>query len=245
MDDAAPVCPLLPRKPTASCPRVDSGSGRRPIVPITWTRMAIERRKSARIRTSSPCRIVASRGTSDGVVLDMSEGGLSVRTSLKVDQGEPIQVHISKSRGELTVDALVWHLRRRKVKSTGKPCFLLGLMLTAAPSEYLELLPKSRDEVAGRARSASRANAVSAPEPEVADGDDEGEQARDRDEPDVEAPGLQAFRIQIKHRSGPRTRVLSLSAESEAEAREMAASKMLDDWELIGISAVRCWTAGS
>jgi len=77
------------------------------------------------------------------MVVDISEGGLSVHTQLEVDQGEPLLVRIEVPRqDDLDLETIVWHIRRGRRRDTGEPSNLLGLMLSNAPAAYFELLSK-------------------------------------------------------------------------------------------------------
>jgi hypothetical protein len=77
------------------------------------------------------------------MVLDISEGGLSVHTQLDVEQGEPLLVRIEVPRGDdLDLETIVWHIRRGRRRDNGEPSNLLGLMVSDAPAAYLKLLSK-------------------------------------------------------------------------------------------------------
>ena len=175
----------------------------------------MERRKSPRVKCRFPCEILASRCQASGTVLDLSEGGLSVRATLEVEQGASLLIRFQAPGGEpIEVEALVWHSRRVRDRTTGEDACVLGLMVSRASEEY------------SRIASSSRARR---PEPaSPSDGADPGELV------DGELIG---FRIRAKERSSPRTRILTLSAKSEEEARALAASHLEDGWEVLEIAA--------
>jgi len=160
----------------------------------------MERRRSPRVQCQLPCEIQRGRDRAEGTVLDMSEGGLCVRTPLSAQQGEPVRVRIEGLASPLEVEALVWHARLVRRRDTREPCRVLGLMLSKAPEPWFELIPRA--PLQG--------------EPPAA-----GE--------------LRAFRIRVKHCQGPRTRILSLSAESEDEARSLAADELKGEWDVLEV----------
>ena len=50
-------------------------------------------------------------------------------------------------------------------------------------------------------------------------------------------PELPAYRIRVKQLAAPRTRVLSLNAESEDEARALATADLKGEWEILEVWA--------
>jgi len=177
----------------------------------------MEQRKSARIPCRFPCEIVGAHAKASGVVLDVSEGGLSVQTEVAFETGDSLQLRLQPPGcAEIGVEGMVWHARRVRQRQSGEVRSVLGLMLSEAPDEYGKLVSKAppRED---RADSDSRA----------------GARRRTHESPTE----LRAFHIRLKHRSGPRTRVLSLSAQSETEARTLALRELADEWELLEIRA--------
>jgi hypothetical protein len=173
----------------------------------------VERRKNSRIRCRFPCEILGPRSRASGTVLDLSEGGLSVRAALEADQGESLRVRFQAPGGEaIEVETLLWHARRVRNRETGEDTRVLGLMVSNACEAYSRVVPRSQ-----------------APPPEPASPSVAGE-------PDeVGKDELAGFRIRVKQRAGPRTRILALSAQSDEEARALAATHLGDDWEVLEI----------
>ena len=175
----------------------------------------MEQRKSPRIPCQFPCEIVGAHAKASGVVIDLSEGGLSVQTEVAFETGDSLQLRLQPpKRGEIGVEGVVWHARRIRQRRSGDVRSVLGLMLSDAPDEYSKLVSKA------------------APREDRADSDSRAGAPRRTHEP---PPELRAFHIRVKHRSGPRTRVLSLSAQSETEARTLALRDLTDEWELLEI----------
>ena len=175
----------------------------------------MERRKTPRFLCRYPCEISSSQGSSDGVVLDVSEAGLSIQTQCKVYPEGSLCIRIKlPGNTVMEVEARVWHSRRARKRGTDETYWMLGLILLKTPDAYIDLLP-------------------------IEDAKDEDEaKEEESDAADQEPAQLRPYRIRVKHRSGPRTRVLSLSAKSEDEARSLATADLMDDWELLEVFAV-------
>lgn len=176
---------------------------------------AVERRKNPRTPCRIPCEILGPESRVSGTVLDLSEGGLSVCAALEADQGESLMVRFQGPGGEaIEVQTLLWHARRVRDWESGKDTRVMGLMVSAACEAYYRLVPHSQPPPP----EPSRQSAPSALD-EV--GDDE----------------LVGFRIRVKQCSSPRTRILTLSAESDEEARALASTHLGNDWEVLEILA--------
>ena len=175
----------------------------------------MERRKSERAQCRLGCQLVRPHEQGPGIVLDISEGELSVQTQLEVEQGTALAVRIQlPNEGWLELETLVWHVRKGRHRETNELRIVLGLMLTKAPDAYFELLPP-----ATQTQPSPPADEVESRQPALA-GD---------------SSSLCAFRVRVRARSGPRTRELSLSAESDDEARSLAVAELGRDWDVLEI----------
>jgi hypothetical protein len=106
----------------------------------------MERRKSSRVRCQYPCEILRPKQGGQGTILDLSQGGLCLRSQVELDAGEQLLLRIPVAGEPLEVEAMVWHSRRVKRRDTGQVSWLVGLMLVRAPDAYLELLPAAGAE---------------------------------------------------------------------------------------------------
>lgn len=189
-----------------------------------------ERRKSPRIKCRFPCEIQGSGNSAAGTVLDLSEGGLSVLTALRADQGESLSIRFEAPGGEaIEVEALLWHSRRVRDRATGKTIWALGLMISSACEAYFRLAPQT---------GAPRPEPVrSSGEGDAGESDQSGEfdESSEADQPSGEE--LAEFRIRVKQIGGPRTRILTLGARSDEEAGTLAATHLGDDWEVLEIAS--------
>jgi hypothetical protein len=175
----------------------------------------MERRKSPRVKCRYPCEVLGSRHRASGTVLDLSEGGLSVLVASEADQGENLRIRFQAPDGvPIEVEGLLWHSRRVRDRASGENAWVLGLMISHACDAYPRLVTPPR---------------ASAPEPTrpkiVAD---TGE---------IDEEELLGFRIRVRQRASSRTRLLTLSAQSDEEARALAETQLQDGWEVLEVLA--------
>jgi hypothetical protein len=183
---------------------------------------ANERRKETRIKVRFPCDLALGRRRASGTVLDLSAGGLSVTADAKLDQGDVVFVRLHpKGRSSVDIEALVWNVRRIKSRGKKGASTRLGLVLSEAPAEFLELL-KSRApaDVAKPAQSAQECS----PEPQA---------AGDAEPP----PAERRFRVRVKQSATTRTRVILVFAESAEDAAERALAEAGAGWSLLEVAA--------
>ena len=175
----------------------------------------MERRSSQRIACRLPCEIVGDAATLPCVLMNLSEGGLAVRTESEFEQGESLRLRLKPpGRPEVRVEALVWHARRVRLRESGEHRSVLGLMLSEVPDDYAQIVARPPPAADCAQRDSQAEESGAAPDP---------------------APSLRDFRIRFKHRSGPRTRIVKRSATSEAEARSLAREEIGEQWELLEI----------
>jgi hypothetical protein len=185
----------------------------------------MERRTSPRVSSRFPCTFIAAENEREGVVIDLSEGGLCLRTQVGLSTGDQLNLRIQARGKTLEVKALVWHSRQVRQSSTNAVFYVVGLMLVNVPEAYFEFLPGKESKTSSppdqQEPSAERAEAsgpVQAPAQE-------------------ESSELSPYRIRVKRLGSSRTRVLSLNAESLDEARSLAIADLGDEWEVLGIEA--------
>ena len=184
---------------------------------------ANERRKEERVKARFPCELSFGRERASGMVRDLSPGGLSVESDRDADQGDSVFVRLHpKGRSSIDIEALVWNVRGVKRRSTGKVSVRLGLVLSEAPDEFLELL---------------KANAP----PPVAQPHQPAESAQPRSpEPvkEVEPPAAERrFRARVKQSATNRTRVILVFAESVEDAAANALAEAGAGWSLLEVAS--------
>lgn len=199
-----------------------------------------ERRQSERIKCRFRCELtVACARPFAGTVVDVSSGGLAIRTDTDVaQQGDSVTVEMEvPGRGPLSIEAIVWHVRRARRRDTGDIVQLLGLMIAKAPDDYFKLARSTRPASTARrsdaATEASKKNLAGASSPETAVRPPPGPAPCASKPATPSVSELTPFRIRLKHRSSPRTRVISVDASSSDEARSIAAAELGGEWEIL------------
>jgi len=198
-----------------------------------------ERRHSERVKCRFKCDLVRGRQTIPGTVVDISSGGLAVRAEGGLQQGDPVEVQMTvPGRGTVTVEAIAWHVRRARLRESGDTVYLLGMMLSKAPDLYFTLARGARPAIkrSKRGADASRATAASPADtrgqPPPGNGSTAGPSPTTSPAVPI-ACDLTPFRVRLKHRASPRTRVVSIDAASYGEAREIATEQLGEEWEIL------------
>ena len=106
--------------------------------------MTDERRANPRTQCRIACEVQISSDRASGTVLDVSEGGLSVQTTIEAEEGDVVLLHlrVPGEREGLELESIVWRTRSVKDRRTGERFSVLGLMLSKAPEVYFKLLPR-------------------------------------------------------------------------------------------------------
>jgi hypothetical protein len=209
-----------------------------------------ERRQSIRIKARMRCEIGVAGRFEPGQILDVSEGGLSLRGDLDVEQGSTLAVRLRPPHaGEIEIKAIVWHLRRMR-SAAGKTVCICGMMLSEPTEAWTEWI-RGALEATKRATTPRMVAAApeAAPEPQALPKTEAKPRPRalPRPKAPVSRPSapppsteaeLLGFRIRVKSLVGPRTRTLTLSAVDEAEARTLAEENLGADWKILEIYAV-------
>ena len=174
-----------------------------------------ERRQSSRVKCRIRCTVAIGEVHLAGCLLDVSDGGLCLLSPSPVEQHDSLRIHIDvPGMGRVTVRALAWHVRRVQGARSGKRAWAVGAALVKADPGYYSLL---REE--GTLSRASEGN-------------------EDAAIGGVHAGELIVFKVRVKKRTGPRTRLLSLTARDEAEARRLTLNDLDDSWAIVDVAAV-------
>ncbi len=181
-----------------------------------------ERRKEERIKVRFPCEFVFGRERASGTVLDLSAGGLSVASDRNADQGDSVFVRLHpKGESSIDIEALVWNVRTVKSRGKRKASTRLGLVLSEAPHEFLDLL---KSKAPSPVRQPAESAAPRSPEPEAAD--------------EAETPAAERrFRARVKQAATTRTRVILVFAESAEDAAANALAEAGAGWSLLEVAA--------
>jgi hypothetical protein len=183
-----------------------------------------ERRKTMRAPCRLRCRVAKGSQQIPARIVDVSKEGLCLISPdwLKPKENYEISIDVPGT-GVSRVHIEIWHIRREKSQGTNGKVWIAGAMLTDADEAYAKLLKatgiKSGDigpEAEAAPTTPNRASKENAIHP------------IDSIEPKV-------FRIRCKARGGPRSRVLSLAADSEEQARALATRDLGDEWAVLEV----------
>jgi len=157
-------------------------------------------------------------------IVDVSKEGLCLISPDWLKPKDKYEISIDvPGTGVSRVHIEIWHIRREKSPSTNGKVWIAGAMLTDADQAYAKLL-----KAAGITSSDIGPEAETAREAPTQPGKENAIHPIDSIEPKV-------FRIRCKATGGPRSRVLSLAAESEEEARALATRDLGDEWAVLEI----------
>ena len=178
------------------------------------------RREEERVKVRFPCDLAFGRERASGMVLDLSAGGLSVSSDRHAQQGESVFVCLHpKGRASIDVEALVWDLRTARSRGKGKASARLGLVLSEAPDEFLDLLKSKRPAPVAKPRQPAE---PCSPEP-----------ANEVEPP----PAERRFRARVKQSDTTRTRVILVFAASAEDAAEKALAEVGTGWGLLEVAS--------
>jgi len=211
------------------------------------------KRRAGRIKKRITCELEVAGRRYRGFVLDLSETGLFVQTDAAADPGAQLTVRLRVGdEPEVEVEASV--ARRQMVPPQLATVARggLGLRVQRPPAAYFALLGMD-----GAAAEAARRRMARPPSPGAARSTASGATPRPQGSPRggsrvapsarpppvpsrevPEKPALPAFRVRVKQTSGPRSRVLEVSAASLDDARRRARAKLGAGWEVLTVEAV-------
>jgi hypothetical protein len=205
-------------------------------------------------------------------VVDLSEGGIGIETTLAIKAGDPVRIRLFPKRrvGSVELQGIAWNRRKRGPAAGRGAIPVVGFMLSDPPQAYLELLERQsgRDQQAQRLARLERMappiaeaplgreatpspEAPSSPSPVVEPAEplqvvEEPPQDSALPRPKFPLPppkpsaeeALPAFRVRVKQTSGPRTRRLTIRAQSEQDAARRVELELGRGWEILELSSV-------
>jgi hypothetical protein len=216
---------------------------------------ADERRRSPRAQCRLHGRIVRGRERVRVRIVDVSDGGLCLLCPVWLDPKKPVQIEIDvPARGLSLARIEIWHIRREKSRVSNNKVWVAGAILVDADGTYAALLeaaglalltgaPLSGSPSTGATppRAPARASTPMPPTPERVT-QPAARPGRSTAKPVAEAPlsdsaidsaDPRIFRLRCKANSSPRTRVLSIAAESAEEAMELARRDLGAEWSVL------------
>lgn len=174
-------------------------------------------------------------------IADVSESGLCLITPVWMKPKQEVEIEIDvPAVGVSKVVAEIWHVRREKSRNSNNRVWIAGVMVIEADPSYDRLLHAAgvateneldADDDSGMARDPF-SNLTAALN---LDGQ-EGVAAASQPSADpVDAVEHRVFRIRCKARGGPRSRVLTLAAESVQQAEMLATRDLGDTWTVLEV----------
>ena len=170
-----------------------------------------------------PCDLIHAGKQHSGLVLDVSPGGLFIQTTASVNLGDRIDVRLSIP-GEAQKALLQVEVMRR----VAVPARLvsvahggIGVRILNAPEAYYRFMGSlgirtDPGDFKGRSGQAAKSRTAldTAPVPK---------------QPEF------CFRVRVKQKDGPRSRVIEIQAESEEEAQSEALVDLGDAWQVLAV----------
>jgi hypothetical protein len=166
-----------------------------------------DRRGATRYRCQLRCILGRGKGRQEATVLDLSNSGLSIRTTLDLGQGDEVEVLIEP---DLHFQAIAWRTTRTR---NG---LVVGMMLSHACAEFEALVERHAARTpAATARSAQSNESLqtpSSPRPRHAE---------------------LWWRLRVKDGDGNRTRVVAIVATSREDAIAGVLAEIGGGWEIL------------
>ncbi len=191
-----------------------------------------------RKRHQMPCTLTLDGRNHGGLILDVSPGGLFIQSSAKVKPGDQLEIQTTLPGVEGRVRMQVEVVRKVivpsqliKVARGG-----VGVRIINAPEGYykfMDALGVIADAGTSKIEQLENRRTKSAVASPVAEAEPESE-AEPEAEEKPPAP-LPQFRVRIKQSQGPRSRTVSVEADSEEDARRQALHAAGAGWVVLGV----------
>ena len=189
-----------------------------------------------RKRRQMPCTLTLDGRNHGGLILDVSPGGLYIQSSAKIKPGDQIEIQMTipgiEGRHQLQVEVVrkvIVPSQLIKVARGG-----VGVRIVNAPEAYykfMDALGVTADAGTSKIEQLENRRARSVVAPPLAEAKSEPDS-----EPEAEPPAPQPqFRVRIKQSQGPRSRTLSVGADSEDDARRQALHAAGAGWIVLGV----------
>jgi len=205
-----------------------------------------------RKRRQMPCTLTLDGRNHGGLILDVSPGGLYIQSSAKIKPGDQIEIQMTipgiEGRHQLQVEVVrkvVVPMRLLKVARGG-----VGVRIINAPEAYYQFMDdlgvtadagtsKIEQLENRRAKSAAASRTAKVELESKPEGESKPE-AKAEPEAKLEPPAPQLqYRVRIKQSQGPRSRTVSVEADSEDDARQQALHAAGAGWIVLGAERAR------
>ncbi len=194
-----------------------------------------------RKRRQMPCTLTLDGRNHGGLILDVSPGGLYIQSSAKIKPGDQFEIQTTipgvEGRVRIQVEVVrkvVVPARLLKIARGG-----VGVRIINAPEVYYQFMDDlgvTADSGTSKIERLENRRARSAAASAVAESKPESESEL---EAEAEPPAPQSqFRVRIKQSHGPRSRTVSIEADSEDDARRQALHAAGAGWIVLGVERV-------
>jgi hypothetical protein len=191
-----------------------------------------------RKRRQMPCTLTLDGRNHGGLILDVSPGGLYIQSTAKIKPGDQIEIQMTipgiEGRHQLQVEVVrkvVVPVQLLKVARGG-----VGVRIINAPEAYYQFMDElgvTADAGTSKIEQLENRRARSAAAAPLAEAKSEPEA---EPEAKAETPALQPkFSVRIKQSQGPRSRTVSVEADSEDDARRQALHAAGAGWIVLGV----------
>ena len=195
-----------------------------------------ERRQTQRAPCRLRCRIAKDREQLPARIVDVSEGGLCLISPVWLKPNEKYQIAIDvPGTGLAEVRVEIWHIRRETSKRSKSRVWIAGAILVDADKAYAKLLkaagvanpegdrrvetPQNGTKEKKGTKGTKGKGPINLPDP-------------------IDAIEPRIYRIRCKAIGGPRSRILSLAADTEAQARSLAIRDLGEAWTVLEVRKV-------
>ena len=192
-----------------------------------------DRRLEARIKKRIPCEFVDVDNHVRGFVLDVSPKGLFVQTHKPIQPGGEVVVTFTPPNFGQEIEVRTNVVRNVQVPRHLAPISSpgVGLRINMAPAEYFEFLACLSHHVAPPVPAKAEAAASEKVVPES-----EPEPKRNKRKLPPRMPNPESrYRVQAKHKGGPRSRSRFFDATSPEHAKVQAIDEIGSDWEIVDV----------
>lgn len=189
-----------------------------------------ERRSTPRAACRLHGRVRQKRGHVRVRIVDISEGGLCLFSQVSFEAKDRIEIEIDvPGFSNCIVHAEVWHVHREKGRGSSRKIWSVGAMLDKSDDAYLRLLA-----AAGVAPANVSTGSIDRVGLESADASSQNSGATAAAPKEEVEPRI--FRVRVQAQTGPRTRLLTFTADSRADAESMAVAALQPEWRVIEVT---------
>ena len=221
-----------------------------------------ERRRTPRVNCRLHGRITRGRERIRARIVDISEGGLCLLSPVALSPKQVVEIAIEiPGRETATVHVEIWHIRSERSRSSTGKLWIAGAILRDADTAYAQLLeaaggatpaahvepprsvptpypvaaspPHKTDKAAKADKADKGAEPEKAQRPPAKVREDLNRRTASPSTAAIDSADPRVFRLRCIAKGSPRTRMLTIAAESEAVALELARQDLGSEWSVL------------